>query len=30
MIKNSVFNFIWKIRAKNYVPAFWYEMRKKV
>ena len=30
MIKNSVLTFILRLRAKNYVRAFWYKMRKLV
>ena len=30
MIKNSVLTFILRLRAKNYVRAFWYKMREMV
>ena len=30
MINNSVLTFILRLRATNYVRAFWYEMREMV
>ena len=30
MIKNSVLTFILRLRATNYVRAFWYKMREMV